>query len=89
MSSIDLVVPGDIDTPTGGYIYDREILAGLRALKWKTTVHALDASFPQPTPAATRAARSAAGVGCGKLASSECTAVRQPSVRRPARISRS
>jgi glycosyltransferase involved in cell wall biosynthesis len=57
MSSIDLVVPGDIDTPTGGYIYDREILAGLRALHWRTAVHALDASFPQPTPAAARAAR--------------------------------
>mgnify|MGYP003339132674 CR=1 FL=1 len=57
MSSIDFVVPGDIDTPTGGYIYDREILAGLRSLKWQTTVHALDASFPQPTPPAARAAR--------------------------------
>ena len=36
-----------------------------------------------------RAARTAAGVGCGKLASSECTAVRQRSARKPARISRS
>ena len=57
MSAIDLVVPGNIDTPTGGYIYDREILAGLRALRWRTAVHSLDASFPQPTPAAVRAAR--------------------------------
>jgi glycosyltransferase involved in cell wall biosynthesis len=57
MSAVDLVVPGDIDTPTGGYIYDREILAGLRALGWRTTVRALDASFPSPTPAAQRAAR--------------------------------
>ena len=62
MSSIDFVVPGDIDTPTGGYIYDREILAGLRSLKWQTTVHALDASFPQPTPPAARAARATPGV---------------------------
>ena len=59
MSAIDLVVPGDIDTPTGGYIYDREILAGLRALGWRTTVRALDGSFPSPTPAAQRAARAA------------------------------
>lgn len=55
--SLDFVVPGDIETPTGGYIYDREILAGLRALGWRTAVHALDASFPTPTPAALRAAR--------------------------------
>jgi len=57
LNAIDLVVPGNIDTPTGGYIYDREILAGLRALRWRTAVHSLDASFPQPTPAAVRAAR--------------------------------
>jgi glycosyltransferase involved in cell wall biosynthesis len=54
---LELVVPGDIRTPTGGYIYDREILAGLGALGWQTAVHALDASFPKPTPAALRAAR--------------------------------
>jgi len=55
--SVAFVVPGDIETPTGGYIYDREILAGLKTLGWRTTVHALDASFPRPTPAALRAAR--------------------------------
>jgi len=54
---LDFVVPGDIRTPTGGYIYDREILAGLTELGWRTTLHALDASFPRPTPAALRAAR--------------------------------
>jgi glycosyltransferase involved in cell wall biosynthesis len=50
-------VPGDPATPTGGYIYDREILLGLAALGWRTTVHSLDTSFPRPTPAALRAAR--------------------------------
>jgi len=54
---LDFVVPGDIETPTGGYIYDREVLAGLKTLGWRPTVHALDASFPRPTPAALRAAR--------------------------------
>jgi glycosyltransferase involved in cell wall biosynthesis len=54
---LDFVVPGDIRTPTGGYIYDREILAGLAELRWKATLHSLDASFPRPTPAALRAAR--------------------------------
>lgn len=57
MKRLELVVPGNIETPTGGYIYDREILAGLGALGWRTAVHALDASFPKPTPAALRAAR--------------------------------
>ena len=56
-NSIDFVVPGDIRTPTGGYIYDREIIAGLTERGWTVAVHALDASFPSPTPAALRAAR--------------------------------
>src|SRR5689334_23321818 len=55
--SIDFVVPGDIQTPTGGYIYDREIIAGLTERGWRVAVHSLDASFPSPTPAALRAAR--------------------------------
>jgi glycosyltransferase involved in cell wall biosynthesis len=55
--SLEFVFPGNIETPTGGYIYDREILAGLETLGWRTRLHALDASFPQPTPAALRAAR--------------------------------
>src|SRR5262245_1623447 len=57
VNSIDFVVPGDIRTPTGGYIYDREIIAGLTERGWTVAVHALDASFPSPTPAALRAAR--------------------------------
>jgi glycosyltransferase involved in cell wall biosynthesis len=57
MRSIEFVVPGDIYTPTGGYIYDREIVAGLTERGWRVTVHSLDASFPTPTPAALRAAR--------------------------------
>src|SRR5262245_34789511 len=57
--AVDLVVPGDPATPTGGYIYDREILHGLAALGWRTAVHSLDTSFPRPTRAALRAARTA------------------------------
>jgi len=57
MGDIDFVVPGDIRTPTGGYIYDREIVAGLTERGWRIAVHSLDASFPAPTPAALRAAR--------------------------------
>lgn len=57
MGSIEFVVPGDIRTPTGGYIYDREIVAGLTERGWRVAVHSLDASFPAPTAAAVRAAR--------------------------------
>ena len=57
VASVDFVVPGDIRTPTGGYIYDREIVAGLTERGWHVAVHELDGSFPAPTPAALRAAR--------------------------------
>lgn len=68
MGSFGFVVPGDIQTPTGGYIYDREILAGLTERGWRIGVHALDASFPAPTPAAQRAARATfAGLADGSV----------------------
>jgi glycosyltransferase involved in cell wall biosynthesis len=57
VNRIDFVVPGDIQTPTGGYIYDREIIAGLTERGVEVVLHSLDASFPAPTPAALRAAR--------------------------------
>ncbi len=50
--SLEFVIPGDLQAATGGYAYDRRIIAGLRALGWQVTVHALDESFPQPTSAA-------------------------------------
>ena len=52
MPAVTLLVPGDLGTRTGGYGYDREILAGLARLGWTTSVCALDASFPSPTPEA-------------------------------------
>jgi glycosyltransferase involved in cell wall biosynthesis len=55
--ALHLIVPGDLNTATGGYGYDRRIAAGLRALGWRVEVHALDASFPHPTPAAMEQAR--------------------------------
>ena len=57
--ALALVLPGDPLTPTGGYEYDRRIVAGLRARGWEVAVHVLDASFPTPTPAARAAARTA------------------------------
>jgi glycosyltransferase involved in cell wall biosynthesis len=68
VNSIDFVVPGDIKTPTGGYIYDREVIAGLTERGWKVALHQLDASFPAPTPAALRAARGTfAGLADGRV----------------------
>ena len=47
--AMTLVVPGDLETRTGGYGYDREIVAGLRALGWAVNVRRLDSTFPFPT----------------------------------------
>ncbi|MCP5156524.1 MAG: glycosyltransferase family 4 protein [Ectothiorhodospiraceae bacterium] len=49
---LHLLLPGDPRTRTGGYLYDRRIVEGLRARGWAVTVHALDASFPHPGRAA-------------------------------------
>jgi len=57
MRSLDLVVPGDLETPTGGYEYDRRIANGLRSRGWTVRVHSLAASFPAPTSAALAHAR--------------------------------
>jgi glycosyltransferase involved in cell wall biosynthesis len=49
---VTFVVPGTLDTPTGGFAYDRRIIEGLRrrgrpveALRW-------EGAFPRPGPAA-------------------------------------
>jgi glycosyltransferase involved in cell wall biosynthesis len=54
-------VPGSLDTPTGGYAYDRRIVEGLRALGWRVAVIDLGEGFPRPADA-TRAA------ACAQLA---------------------
>jgi glycosyltransferase involved in cell wall biosynthesis len=48
-----------LNAATGGYGYDRQIIAGLRELGWRVTVHALDESFPFPTAASLHQARTA------------------------------
>ncbi len=54
-----LLLPGDPDTPTGGYLYDRQLVAGLRARGWDVELRLLDASFPAPTAAALAGAAAA------------------------------
>jgi glycosyltransferase involved in cell wall biosynthesis len=52
MPAAFLIVPGSLDTRTGGYEYDRRIVDGLRRRGWAIGVRELDVSFPRPTPAA-------------------------------------
>jgi glycosyltransferase involved in cell wall biosynthesis len=47
--ALEFLIPGDLRAASGGYVYDRRMIAELRALGWRVTVHALDASFPHPT----------------------------------------
>ena len=44
-------IPGDINRRTGGYIYERRLLEGLRAEGRKVEHIVLPASFPDPAPA--------------------------------------
>ena len=48
MSALELVLPGDPATRTGGYGYDRRIVAGLRSLGWSVRVHSLAGAYPHP-----------------------------------------
>ncbi|RJL16510.1 glycosyltransferase family 4 protein [Paracoccus siganidrum] len=49
--SAAFAIPGDIATLTGGYIYERRLLEGLRALGHDMQHLELPASFPDPDPA--------------------------------------
>ncbi|WP_127092004.1 glycosyltransferase [Aquabacter cavernae] len=51
-----LAFPGALDTPTGGYAYDREVLAHLPAQNVDAAPLALPEGFPLATPAAVREA---------------------------------
>lgn len=52
MRTVQFLIPGDLRRRTGGYEYDRQVTAHLRARGWRVEVVRLDGSFPQPTTSA-------------------------------------
>ena len=51
-NAVTLVVSGDLTARTGGYVYDRHVVEGLRERGWAVDVQVLHDSFPRPTAAA-------------------------------------
>ena len=48
---VSFAIPGDIATLTGGYVYDRRIMAELERVGWEVGVIALGDGFPRPSTA--------------------------------------
>ena len=56
VKSAVFAVPGDLATPTGGYAYDRRMIAELRGLGWQVEALDLGDGFPWPSPSVRAAA---------------------------------
>ncbi len=57
MPEVHVVLPGPIDTATGGYRYDRHLVQRLPALGWAVRLHELPTGFPFPAPSTRAVAR--------------------------------
>jgi glycosyltransferase involved in cell wall biosynthesis len=67
--AVDFIVPGSLDQLTGGYLFDRRIVDGLRARGRAVSVHELPGSFPDGDAVARRAAAAAlAGLDAASVA---------------------
>jgi glycosyltransferase involved in cell wall biosynthesis len=51
MQQFIFVYPGDLNSPTGGYAYDRRIIAGLKSLGWDIQLIGLGEGYPFPNHA--------------------------------------
>ncbi|SDF79173.1 Glycosyltransferase Family 4 [Limimonas halophila] len=68
MADLHIIVPGALETRTGGFIYDRRMVGELRAQGWDIAVHELPPGWPFADGAAIRGAEDVvAGMPDGAL----------------------
>lgn len=61
MRTVHFAIPGALNTPSGGYGYDRAVIARLADHGWRAEVLPLPAAFPRPDETALAAAAEAFG----------------------------
>ncbi|MDX1655554.1 MAG: glycosyltransferase family 4 protein [Candidatus Competibacteraceae bacterium] len=57
MAALHFLVPGDINTRTGGYLYDKRIIRALEQRGWEVCLHSLPGDFPRPSRVSLQEAR--------------------------------